>query len=199
MEELNKPSTKILVSSDSFWIEELWIKWKIQSLLIWKNKLSWVYNSNFSWLKFNKLNDNKFEIYYLNTKENSVIEIPSKNYIFDRLFEYFQKPKEIEEKYIWSHARYNNEYFDCWDFIYYLKWWNKWIQLNPVKFKEWNIWDVFFTYDPEKISNTGHFFIKIYDDLYISKLWSLPIIVTNLEEIVKICNWKIVISIEINK
>lgn len=162
-------------------------KREIYHLLIWRKRLHRFYNRDLK-VRFNNLNNTgKLLISYLTKQYKEPITLNIPEDILNNLKRYLLSREEIEKnnlKLWW----WTNNYFDCSDFVYFLKWWWKWSEMLPISDKDWyKEWEVICIYNKD-FNNWHHLAIYIWEWLFLSKYWWLSISITNLEQMLDFYN-----------
>lgn len=160
------------------------IKLQVQDVLIWKNNLSRLYDNKME-IKFNNLkSEREFSIYYYDENGENPERLNLDETILKNLSKYLTNRKEIERNNTWYNNENNTE-FDCWDFVYFIKWWEKWAKLYPVKNEKWLDWlvewDVICILNT-KIDSNHHLAIYIWKWLFISKYWKMDMMISSYNQ-----------------
>lgn len=192
MIEKPKLTTEIIISeTTSIFINSIeWVRLKILGIFLNRNakKLSsnqkLYHLSNKKHYKFNNLsNINDIEIYYHISNDEEIIKLNIPISLKEKLIEYLKNKEKIED---------NKQKYDCGSFISYLNNWDEnykqtFIKIEKSLVDKIKVWITFCTF--EKIEDFKlkwvHYFISLWNWLYLSKLWNWVVAVTKLEELEK--------------
>ncbi|MDP2090737.1 MAG: hypothetical protein Q8K30_04010 [Candidatus Gracilibacteria bacterium] len=160
------------------------IKLQVQDVLIGKNNLSRLYDNKME-IKFNNLkSEREFSIYYYDENGENPERLNLDETILKNLSKYLTNRKEIER----NNTGYNNENnteFDCGDFVYFIKGWEKGAKLYPVKNEkgldglvEGDVICILNT----KIDSNHHLAIYIGKGLFISKYGKMDMMISSYNQ-----------------
>lgn len=144
---------------------------------VWRTRVQNLLSNNLLKLKFDNLsNIKKLDVFF--TKEGNTVRLNLPDTLQEQIKIYLQKPKEIENKYKWKISTW--EYFDCWDFVCFLKKWGKHGSLHQIEDNwKYEIWDVIWIFNQK--TEVQHYALYIWEDLFLSKYWTQPFVISKLE------------------